>query len=211
MRRRSNAELSEASREALLAGARAAFARHGYANAPLEELVRAAGLTKGALYHHFGSKQGLFIAVVQAIDAEILAQVRAEVPERPATRAGFVHACRLYLEAMLEPGVRRILLIDCPAVLGYRAMRELEIESSIRPIAEMLDALVESGEVVALDTEATAHLINGALYDAALWIGDDPRPRQALDRAVQAFETLLAGLGSQAGRRRGGATLSSKG
>jgi AcrR family transcriptional regulator len=200
VRGRSNAELSEASREALLAGAREAFSRHGYAGAPLEELVREAGLTKGALYHHFGSKQGLFVAVVKAIDAEILARVRAEVPERPATRAGFLRACRLYLEAMLEPGMRRILLIDCPAVLGYSAMRELEIESSIRPIAEMLDALVESGEFPPLDTEATAHLINGALYDAALWMGDSPRPRQALDRAMQAFETLLVGLAAQARR-----------
>jgi AcrR family transcriptional regulator len=194
MPRRSNAELSETSREALLAGARAAFARHGYADAPLESLVREAGLTKGALYHHFGSKQGLFVAVVKAIDAEILARVQAEAPEQPATRAAFVKACRLYLEALLDPGVRRILLIDCPAVLGHRAMRELEIESSIRPIAAMLDALVESGELAPLDTEATAHLLNGALYDAALWTGDSPQPLQALERAARALETLIAGL-----------------
>ncbi len=202
MRRKSNAELSEVSRQALLAGARAAFARHGYAEAPLEELVRDAGLTKGALYHHFGSKQGLFVAVVKAIDAQILARIRAEVPAKPATRAGFLKACRLYLEATLEPGVRRILLLDCPAVLGYREMRELDIEASIRPIVEALQAMADAGELAPLDAEATAHLINGALYDAALWIGDSERPLQALDRAMQAFTILIAGLAAQQKRNR---------
>jgi AcrR family transcriptional regulator len=194
MARHSNAELSEASRDALLSGARAAFAEHGYSAAPLEELVRHAGLTKGALYHHFGSKKGLFVAVVKAIDAEIVARIRAQVPEHPVTRAGFLKACRLYLEATLEPGVRRILLLECPAVLGYRATRELDAESSIRPIAELLQELVRAKQLSAMDTEATAHLINGALYDAALWIGESARPRQALDRAMHAFEKLMAGL-----------------
>jgi AcrR family transcriptional regulator len=194
MARRSNAQLSEATRGALLESARAAFAEHGFADAPLEDLLRDTGLSKGALYHHFGSKQGLFIAVVQAIDAQIVARIRAAVPEHAVTRAAFIAACRIYLQATLEPGVRRILLLDCPAVLGYRATRELDAQTSIKPIAEVLVALAAAGEVGEIDAEATAHLINGALYDAALWIGDSKRPRQALDRAMLAFERLLSGL-----------------
>lgn len=194
MARRSNAQLSEATRDALLDSARAAFAEHGYADAPLEDLLRGTGLSKGALYHHFGSKQGLFIAVVEAIDAQIVARIRAAVPEHEVTRAAFIEACRIYLQATLEPGVRRILLLDCPAVLGYRATRELDAQTSIKPIADALAALAAAGEIGAIDAEATAHLINGALYDAALWIGESERPRQALDRAMVAFERLLSGL-----------------
>jgi AcrR family transcriptional regulator len=194
MARRSNSEMSEATREVLLERARAAFAEHGFADAPLDALLHGTGLSKGALYHHFGSKQGLFVAVVQALDARITARIRAAVPEHEITRAAFITACRIYLQATLEPGVRRILLLDCPAVLGYRATRELDAQTSIKPISEALLALAAAGEVAAIDAEATAHLINGALYDAALWIGDSKQPRQALDRAMLAFERLLSGL-----------------
>lgn len=210
MARRSNSEMSEATREALLDSARAAFAEHGFADAPLEDLLRGTGLSKGALYHHFGSKQGLFIAVVQSIDARIVARIRAAVPETDVTRAAFIAACRIYLQATLEPGVRRILLLDCPAVLGYRATRELDAQTSIAPISEALRDLAAAGEVVALDIEATAHLINGALYDAALWIGDSKRPQQALERAMLAFEQLLSGLApAKTGQPRSKGSISS--
>jgi AcrR family transcriptional regulator len=201
MGRSTNAELSETTRAALLTQARAAFAEHGYADAPIDAVVRAAGLTKGALYHHFGSKQALFMAVVRELDAEIEARIRSALPARPTTRAQFVDACELFLVATLEPGVRRILLLDCPAVLGHRASREFDAESSIRPLMEGLRALEDAGTIVAIDHEAAAHLINGALYDGALWIGEQALPQQALQRVVATLAVLVEGLAPRAGRR----------
>lgn len=195
MTRRSNAELSEATRDNLLSRARAAFGAHGYADAPLEELVRAAGLTKGALYHHFGSKQGLFEAVLRDLDAEVARNVEATVPAGAPTLAGLRAACRAWLEAMLDPGARRILLLDAPAVLGHRAARELDQQGAIGPLSEMLDALRVAREIDAgVDARPCAHLLVGALYEAALWIGEQPAPHRALSRAMAELERLLEGL-----------------
>lgn len=201
MARSTNAELSDATRAALLAEARAAFAEHGYADAPIDAVVRAAGLTKGALYHHFGSKQALFMAVVRALDAEIESRVRKALPRPPTTRAEFVEACRLFLEATLDPGVRRILLLDCPAVLGHRAVREFDAESSIRPLVDALRALEDAGAIAPIDHEAAAHLVNGALYDGALWIGEQAHPKQALQRVVSTLAVLVEGLAPRPARR----------
>ena len=194
MPRRSNADLTESTRKALLEGARSAFTEHGYADAPIESLVRGLGLTKGALYHHFGSKEGLFIAVAQAIDAEIMQRVRDAAPGEVVTMADFVAACRAFLEATLDPGVRRILLIDFPAVVGYRSAREMDEVSSIRPIKAALQEMTLSGEICKVDIESTARLLNGALYEAALWLGEHRRPRQELEVVMESLARLLTAL-----------------
>jgi AcrR family transcriptional regulator len=205
MPRRSNTELSEATRANLIARARASFAAHGYADAPLDELVRTAGLTKGALYHHFGSKQGLFEAVLRDLDAQVTQVIDAALPPGPPTLAKLAVACRAWLEAMLDPGACRILLLDAPAVLGHRAAREFDQQGAIAPLAEMLDALRTSGAIDAdIDPLPTAHLITGALYEAALWMGEQPHPRDALPRALAMIERLLGGLakGARGANRR---------
>lgn len=201
MPRRSNTELSEATRASLIARARESFATHGYADAPLDELVRAAGLTKGALYHHFGSKQGLFEAVLRDLDASVTQAITAALPPGAPTLTGLNTACRAWLEAMLDPGACRILLLDAPAVLGHRAARELDQQGAIAPMVEMLESLRASGAIDAdVDLVPTAHLIAGALYEAALWMGEQPRPRAALPRAAAMVERLLGGLAARAAR-----------
>ncbi len=207
MARRSNAELTESTRHALLDAARTAFAEHGYADAPIESLVRGLGLTKGALYHHFGSKEGLFVAVAQAIDADIMKRVHDAAPGEPVTMAEFVAACRTFLEATLEPGVCRILLIDFPAVVGYRRAREMDEVSSIRPIKAALQQMSASGEIGRLDIESTARLLNGAMYEAALWLGEHRRPRLGLEQVMESLARLLTALrptASEAPRRKRG-------
>jgi AcrR family transcriptional regulator len=200
MPRRSNAELSESTRASLLARATEAFAAHGYADAPLDDLVRAAGLTKGALYHHFGSKQGLFEAVIADLDARITQRIDAALPAGPPSVAGLAGACRAWLEAMLDPGARRILLLDAPAVLGQRASRELDRQGAIGPLVAMLEELRTAGALdPAVDPEPTAHLIAGALYEAALWIGEQPAPKRALPRAMDGVARMLGALAPRRG------------
>lgn len=200
MARRSNAELSESTRATLVAHARDAFATHGYADAPLDELVRATGLTKGALYHHFGSKQGLFEAVLRHLDAEVAVRVDAALAVPPRSRATLHAAAAAWLEAMLDAGTRRILLIDAPSVLGYRALRAYDAESAIRPLTGLMRELQASAEIAAdVDVEAAAHLLAGALYEAALWIGESPVPRRRLPSAVDTIARMLDGL-APAGR-----------
>lgn len=202
MPRRSNAELTESTRANLVERATEAFAEHGYADAPLDDLVRAAGLTKGALYHHFGSKKGLFEAVLAVLDARINRRIEAALPAGAPTLAGLEAACRAWLEAMLDPGARRILLLDAPAVLGHRATRELDREGAFGPLAAMLAQLRAANAIdVDVDAEPMAHLVAGALFEAALWVGEQPQPRRALPRAMAGVSRLLSALAPPPGKR----------
>ncbi|MFN8830696.1 MAG: TetR/AcrR family transcriptional regulator [Labrys sp. (in: a-proteobacteria)] len=193
--RRTKAGMTEATRRLLLETARIAFGAKGYSDVALEDLVRDAGVTRGALYHHFGSKQGLFEALVGALDAEITASIHEATSGVGDPWQQFVLGCRRYLEIVThDAGLRRIMLRDSPAVLGYEAFRALDNETAIVPIRDAILDLSARGLIRPLPAEALAHLINGALCDAALWIGDSADPAAALAQATAAFEAMLAGL-----------------
>jgi AcrR family transcriptional regulator len=189
---RTNAEMSDATRKELLQNARAAFAEHGYSEAPIEAVVRAAGMTKGALYHHFGSKQGLFVAVVRDVAEQIAASVGTGLSGAP-TKAKFLHACTEYLLATQAADVRRILLIDAPAVLDAAAAQELENELGVAPLRAALAELKAEGELECKDIDALAHVLNGALNGIALWAAHHEVPATIVKRGVGAIEALLFG------------------
>ena len=195
---RTNAEMSETTRRELLQRARAAFAEHGYNEAPIETVVRAAGMTKGALYHHFGSKQGLFLAVVRDVAEQIAASVGARLSGAP-TKAKFLRACGDYLQATLAPDVRRILLIDAPAVLDAAAAQQLEDELGVALLRNALIALESAGELPAGDIEAQANALNGALNGVALWAAHHQAPAAAVRRGMKVLAQWLdGGNGSEA-------------
>ena len=161
----------------------------------MDALCAEAGLTRGALYHHFGGKEGLLEAVVRQIDAEIGASLEAEFAAIPDPWAAFRACCAKWLQLALEPETRRVLLQDAPAVLGQR-LREIDEASSIRPMAECLSDLIAEGRVRDADPEVLARLLNGAMVDAALWIAGHPDPDDAKARAGAALDVLLDGLAS---------------
>jgi AcrR family transcriptional regulator len=182
----------------LLAIARARFAEHGYAGTGTEDLVQAAGLTRGALYHHFGSKEGLFRAVVDDVQRAVGERVEAAAARAAGERAGlwdqFVAGCRAFLAASLDPQVQRIMLVDAPAVLGWDVWREMDSQYSLRSLKDVLAALSEEGVIASRSTDAVAHLLSGAMNEAALWIARAPSPKRALAEATAALELLLGAL-----------------
>ncbi|MET9605253.1 TetR family transcriptional regulator [Streptomyces sp. NPDC006512] len=184
------AEQRAATRQALLAEGQRRFAADGYHHVVLAEVARAAGVTKGAAYHHFDSKAGLFRAVVREVQRELGERV-ATAAERHADlweqlRAG----CRAFLAAGTDPAVRQILLVDAPTVLGWDEWRTMDEASSARHLAEALTALAAAGIIAEQPVEPLARLLSGAMNEAALWIarGGDP------EAAEQALDRLLAGL-----------------
>ncbi|MEO1076053.1 MAG: helix-turn-helix domain-containing protein [Bacteroidota bacterium] len=190
--RRTHAERRAETRARLLVAAREAFVRDGYAATSMDALCAAAGLTRGALYHNFGGKEGLFEAVVREIDAEIAERLMALPAESDAWRA-FRAGCQAYLREALDPEVRQVVLRDAPAVLGQH-LRDLDAEGSIAPLTEALRALMEAGRIRTADAETLARLLNGAMLDAALWIAAEPDTDAALARASAALDVLLDGL-----------------
>src|SRR5436190_1557994 len=122
----SRAQQSEATRRKLLRVGRDLFTRNGFSDVPTEEIVRRAGVTRGALYHHFRDKRDLFAAVVEQVEQEVLERVaEAALAESDAWEQQRA-AIDAYLDVCLEPAVQRIVLVDAPSVLGLEAWRDIE-------------------------------------------------------------------------------------
>ena len=170
------------------------FAESGYAGVALEDLVAEAGLTRGALYHHFGSKRGLFQAVVEHAQAGVAEEVERAASGHAAGLEEFLAGCRAFLEASLAPEVRRILLLDGPAVLGWDAWREGDLDTSVRHLDAGVAELVEAGiiEDRALGTIGT--MISGALNEVAIANAHSADPARGIDQAVDVLRRLLTGL-----------------
>ncbi|MBU6372438.1 MAG: TetR/AcrR family transcriptional regulator [Alphaproteobacteria bacterium] len=192
--RRSRAEKIAQTTEKLVATARAAFARDGYAAASMDAITAEAGLTRGALYHHFGGKDGLLEAVVRQIDAELGARLEAVWDATPDKRKALRATCAAFLDSALDPETQRILYIDAPAVLGQR-LRDMDEEGSIGALTEALEELRDAHGADIADTEMLARILNAAMIDLALWIAASPKPTAALRRAKAGVLDLLERLG----------------
>jgi AcrR family transcriptional regulator len=194
MPRRSRPEMVAETRAKLIAAGRKAFGEKGYAEASMDDFTAAAGLTRGALYHHFGDKRGLLEAVVHEIDAEMAARLAAISAQAPSRWEALVQENIGYIEMALEPDIQRILLRDGPAVLGDPSGWP-SADGCIAAIRGHLERLQADGIVRDdIDADAAARLVSGASTDAALWIANAPDPAAASHKAIPAFKALLEGL-----------------
>ncbi|WP_353182710.1 TetR/AcrR family transcriptional regulator [Bosea sp. (in: a-proteobacteria)] len=193
MARRPRADMIAETRASLIAAAREAFGTIGYAAASMDDLTAAAGLTRGALYHHFGDKKGLLAAVIDQIDAEMTVRLRAVSARAQDRLTGFRDECAAYLAMALEPEIQRIVLRDGPAVLGDPWNWPIQ-NDCIGMMTQGLSALVEEGVLAPLDPEAVARLIVGATQHAAQWIAHAPQPEAALQAATEAFDAMFSGF-----------------
>lgn len=191
MARRTRAEMEE-TRATLLATARSVFSEHGYADTSMDDLTAQAGLTRGALYHHFGDKQGLLAAVVDQIDAEMDERLQAISDTAEDAWEGFRTRCRAYLEMALEPEFQRIVLRDARAVLGGASPDSQR--HCINSMQRLIDNLIQQGVVAEADPQALAWLIYGSLAEAAFWVADGDDGNARLTQSVAALELLLRGL-----------------
>jgi len=191
---RTKREQRETTIAELIAIAREFFVQHGYANTATEEIVGRAGVTRGALYHHFGNKEGLFKAVLNDVLRENANKIDAAA-EANADDWEQLHAgCRAFLQASLDPAFQRIALIDAPAVLGWDTWRALDEANTMRTLSEALSALAEKDMLRPIPLTAITHLLSGAMNEAALWIARADDPPRALNEAVDALEVLLNAL-----------------
>lgn len=186
---------AEATRAALIAAARRLFGDRGYAAIGTEEIVRAAGVTRGALYHHFGGKRDLLEAVYRQVEEEVTRRV-AEVAlgagsSSPveAMRAGVA----VFIDACAEPEVQRIVLLDAPAVLGWDRWREIAASYGLGLIEASLSAAIEAGEIEPQPVRPLAHVLMGALDEAAMLVArsEDPEIR---DQVTAVLDRLLESL-----------------
>jgi AcrR family transcriptional regulator len=194
--KRTQAERSEATRDALIEAARALFAERGYAEVGTEEIVRAAGVTRGALYHHFGGKRDLFEAVYERVELELAQRIATGALAASATspleamRAG----AEMFLQAATEPEAQRIALLDGPSVLGWDRWREIAAEHGLGLIEATLQAAVEAGAIREQPVRPLAHVLMGALDEAAMLVARADDPERMRAEVGRTLDSLLAAL-----------------
>jgi AcrR family transcriptional regulator len=196
---------SAATRAKLVRAARRLFAAKGYSAVGTEQIVRRAGVTRGALYHQFPAKDDLFLAVYEQVESELTQRVGERIGEAASPVAALRAGIRIFLEECRDPAVQRIVLIDGPAVLGWERWREVADRYGLGLLESVLKAAVGEGEIAPLRVDVLAHVLMGAVDEAALLVVEDPDSAAA---AVAVFDRLIDGLARPArprakgGRRR---------
>jgi AcrR family transcriptional regulator len=208
--RRTQAERSEATRAALTAAGRRLFAERGFGGVGTEELVQAAGVTRGALYHHFEGKADLFRAVFEEVERELAERFASEALSRPDPWEGMMAALEMFLDVCGEPDVQRIALLDAPSVLGWEAWREIEARYGLGLIKLALQNLIDAGRMEPQPVDPLAHALLGALVEAGLYVAraDDVAAARAEMGAV--LSRMLEGLRNDDGGAPGGSTAAAR-
>jgi AcrR family transcriptional regulator len=195
-KRRTQAERSAGTRTALVAAARRLWAERGYAAVGTPEIVAEAGVTRGAMYHQFADKAALFRAVAEAVEADLTQRLSAEVVASGATDpvAALRAAVDGWLAAADEPEVRRVLLLDGPVVLGWDGLRDVALAQGLGLTEALLRAGMDAGALVERPTRPLAHVLIGALDEAALYVATAEDPAAARGEVGEVLHDLLDGM-----------------
>jgi AcrR family transcriptional regulator len=185
---------AEATRTTLLRVARELFAERGYAAVGTEEIVARAGVTRGALYHHFEDKRDLFRAVHEDLEAELLASIGTRVEGIEDPWELLVTGIRAFLDACSDDALRQISLLDAPAVLGWEEWREISARHSVGLVSFALANAMERGVFRKREVAPLAQLLQGAMAEAAMIIANAADQEQARRDVEPALLGLLEGL-----------------
>jgi AcrR family transcriptional regulator len=188
------AENTQATRAALVDAARELFAQRGFAAVSTEEIVRRARVTRGALYHHFTGKEGLFEAVFEQVEGDLTERIAAEAMQAAEPWDAMRSGAQAFLDACLDPAVQRITLLDAPSVLGWERWREIGQRYGLGLVQATLQAAMDAGQIESQPVRPLAHILIGALDEAAMLVAraDDVQATrrevgEALERYLQAL------------------------
>jgi AcrR family transcriptional regulator len=160
---------SDATRAELISVARKLFAEKGYADTGTEEIVQRAGVTRGALYHHFRDKEALFEAVFEQVEQEFVRKLM-QASASPDPWQGLKNGAQTFLDECLNPELQQIVLLDAPSALGWQRWKELDAKYGLGLVRAALTAAIESGLIERQPVDPLAHMLLGALTEAAMLI-----------------------------------------
>ena len=196
IKRRTQEERSAATRDALIAAARKLWGLRGFADVGTPEIAATAGVTRGAMYHQFADKAALFREVVEVVEQDVMARMAAVVAGSGATTP--VDAIRAAVDAWLEvsgdPEVRQLILLDAPSVLGWAEFRDVAQRYSLGMTEQMLTQAIEAGQLERQPVRPLAHVLIGALDEAAMVIATADDPKRARRETRQVLHRLIDGL-----------------
>jgi AcrR family transcriptional regulator len=180
-----------ATRDRLIAAARELFGARGYDGTSIEAVLESAGVARGALYHHFPTKEALFDAVLDQVVADVAEAVADAARAAPDPVASLRAGCTEWLRMALDPAVQRIVLLDPPAVVGWSRWREIDEQHTLGGLRTSLELIAREGRLPAGNVDLLAHMVLAAVNEAALMIARAEDPEQALRRGREAVDTLL--------------------
>ncbi|MGH3674622.1 MAG: TetR/AcrR family transcriptional regulator [Mycobacterium sp.] len=184
-------EKGKATRDVLMSAARSLFGEHGYDGTSIDAILQASGVARGALYHHFATKEALFDAVLEREVATIAAAAaeaaRAASDPVASLRAG----CATWLRHALDPAVQRIALLDSPAVVGWTRWREIDEQHTLGRLRANVKRIADDGTIPADQVDVLTNMVLAAVAEVALVIARDDDPDAALETGLQALDTLL--------------------
>jgi AcrR family transcriptional regulator len=193
--KRTQASRSAATRAALVTAARPLFATKGYAAVGTDEVARAAGVTRGALYHQFAGKEELFAEVFEQVEREITERIAADVFAGGGEPAAVLHdGIDAWLAACAEPEVHRIVLIDAPAALGWERWRAIGERYGVGLVEAAIQSLIDARALPDQPVRPLAHVLVGALEEAALYASRAEDREAATTEVRAALVALVDGL-----------------
>lgn len=194
------AERSDETRGALIAAARPLFAERGFAGVGTEEIVRGARMTRGALYHHFASKEDLFRAVYEDVERELMERIAADAMSADDPLEALRAGARAFLDACENPAVQKIALIDAPSVLGWEQWREIGLRYGLGLIQATLEAAMEAKLIERQPVRPLAHLLLGSIDEAAMLVAraeDRGKTKREVAAAVDRYLDSLRPRGKR--------------
>jgi|SRR5882757_3573720 len=196
IKRRTQEERSAATRDALISAARKLWGLRGYAEVGTPEIATAAGVTRGAMYHQFADKAALFRDVVEAVEQDVMARMATMVASSGATTPADVirAAVDAWLEVSSDPEVRQLILLDAPAVIGWAGFRDVAQRYSLGMTEQMLNEAIRVGQLARQPVRPLAHVLIGALDEAAMVVATADDPKRARREIRQVLRRLIDGM-----------------
>ena len=194
--RRTQAQRSATTQEALRAAARRLWGERGYTDVGTPEIATAAGVTRGAMYHQYADKAALFRDVVETVEADVMTRLGAAVlAQEPASPAAALHAAvDGWLDISAEREIRQLILLDAPTVLGWNGFRDITERYSLGMTEQLLQAAIDAGELEAQTVRPLAHILIGAMDAAAMTIANAPDPDAARAEVRRALHAVVNGM-----------------
>lgn len=195
-KRRTQEERSAATRDALIAAARRLWGERGYTEVGTPEIAAAAGVTRGAMYHQFADKAALFREVVEVVEQDVMARMATIVASSGATTPADVlrAAVDAWLEVSSDPEVRQLILLDAPSVLGWAGFRDVAQRYSLGMTEQMLTEAIKAGQLARQPVRPLAHVLIGALDEAAMAIATSDDPKRARRETRHVLHRLIDGM-----------------
>ena len=194
--RRTQAQRSAMTQEALRTAARRLWGERGYTDVGTPEIATAAGVTRGAMYHQYADKAALFLDVVETVEADVMTRLGAAVlAQQPAGPAAALHAAvDAWLDISAEREIRQLVLVDAPNILGWNGFRDIAERYSLGMTEQLLQAAIDAGELEAQPVRPLAHILIGAMDAAAMTIANAPDPEASRAEVRRALHAVVNGM-----------------